>query len=126
MRNALRLVTTAAAVPAFLAISTGLAYAHQCTNASKPQDAGWRVLVGPGDSLTFNDKGLERQFTTDPAAAFDRFAGIVGIDFDGDGDADFSTYIVGPDGEIPEVAQVSGADCRGIVNVDAYFSCVGG
>lgn len=126
MRRVHRVATTAVAVPVFFAIGSGLAYAHQCTNASKPQDAGWRVLVGPDDSLTFNDKGLARQFATDPAAAFSRFSGIVGIDFDGDGDADLSTYIVGPDDELPEVAQVAGAECHGIVHVSAYFACAGG
>jgi hypothetical protein len=124
MRKALRLATTAVAVPVFVALGTGIAQAHQCTNANKPVDAGWRVLVGPGDTLSFNDPGLEQQFAKDPDAAFDRFSGILGIDFDGDGDADLTTYIVGPNGELPEAAQLSGSECNGIVNIGAYFDCI--
>lgn len=123
MRNGQRVATTLVAVPVFLALGVGAAFAHQCTNASKPADAGWRVLFGPNDSITFNDAGLARQFATDAAAAIERFSGQVGIDLDGDGDAEFTTYIVGPESELPHEAQQNGAECKGIVNVGDYFAC---
>ena len=123
MRRALRLATTVLAVPVFVALGSGVAQAHQCTNANRSADA-WRVLVGPNDDLTFKDAGLERQFEKDPDAAFDRFSGPLGIDFDGDGDADLNIYIVGPNSELPEPAQVNGSECNGIINVGAYFDCL--
>ena len=126
MKAVARAVTTVAAVPVILALSAAPALAHQCTNASKPPDKGWRVLVGPGDSLTFASAGLEKQFYADPEATMERFSGIIGIDFDGDGDADMSTYIVGPEDEIPHQAQENGAACKGIVNVADYFACAAG
>ena len=53
------------------------------------------------------------------------FHGLIGFDFDGDGDVDFSTYIVGPNDEIPLLAQFNGPACRGITNIGVYLSeCV--
>lgn len=130
MNRFTRLATTFAAVPvAFVALGAGPALAHNCVNASKPQDAGWRVLIDVStedETVTFASAGLEKQFASDPEAALERFAGILGIDFDGDGDADVSTYIVGPDGEVPIEAQERGAECRGIVTFDAYLACAAG
>ena len=54
----------------------------------------------------------------------DGFHGHLGIDFDGDGVADMSTFIVGPDDEIPETAQENGAPCLGIVNFEQAFACM--
>lgn len=130
MRSFTRVATAFVAVPvAFVALGAGPALAHQCTNASKPQDKGWRILVDVStedETLTFNDPGLERQFNTDPEATMDRFSGIIGLDFDGDGDADLSTFIVGPDDEVPVEAQERGAECKGIVNIGDYFACAAG
>jgi hypothetical protein len=55
------------------------------------------------------------------------FHGIVAFDFDGDGEADASTWFgVGPDGEIPLVAQFAGPACRGLTNIGVYLTqCVG-
>jgi hypothetical protein len=56
------------------------------------------------------------------------FHGLIAFDVDGDGVADFSTWIgVGPDGhEIPIEAQFRGPACRGITNLGIYFEqCVG-
>ena len=55
------------------------------------------------------------------------FHGLVAFDTNGDGIADFSTWIdVGPDGEVPLVAQLSGPACRGLTNLFLYFTvCTG-
>ncbi len=54
------------------------------------------------------------------------FHGLIAFDADGDGNADYSTWIdVGPDGEVPLVAQLSGPACRGLTNLFIYFTeCV--
>jgi hypothetical protein len=49
------------------------------------------------------------------------FHGLVGFDIDGDGQADVSTYIVGPNDALPEVAQINGAACHGIVPIEDLF-----
>lgn len=50
------------------------------------------------------------------------FHGLIGFDFDGDGTVDVQTFIVGPDDEIPELAQFNGPSCHGITNVGIYFT----
>jgi hypothetical protein len=47
----------------------------------------------------------------------------VGIDVDGDGVADVSTYIVGPDDELPATAQENGSPDHGIVNICTQIDC---
>jgi hypothetical protein len=50
-------------------------------------------------------------------------SGLIAFDVNGDGIADFSTWIdVGPDGEIPLVAQLSGPACQGLTNLCIYFT----
>ena len=49
------------------------------------------------------------------------FHGLVGFDIDGDNVADLATYIVGPNGEIPQNAQDNGATCQGIINIGVWF-----
>jgi len=98
---------------AFLGIVASLAIASsalatECINASKSdQAAGAQALI---DANT--GEGLH---------------GLIAFDATGDGIADFSTWIeVGPDGEIPLVAQLSGPACRGLTNLFLYFTvCVG-
>lgn len=116
------------AMLAFVVLGAGPALAHECANASKPQDKGWRVLVvidpvTEDETLVFNSEGLRKQFESDPDAAMKRFSGVVGVDFTGDGVADVQTYIVGPEDVIPYEAQSRGAACKGIVNIGDYFDC---
>ena len=46
---------------------------------------------------------------------------MLGIDVTGDGEPDFSTYIVGPNGELPETAQYRGSPTNGIQNICVLF-----
>jgi len=35
-----------------------------------------------------------------------------------------TTWIVGKYGEIPMKAQEAGAECHGVINMEAYFACM--
>jgi hypothetical protein len=101
------------------------ALAFECTNLSKPPAAGTQVVFGPENEIVWVSRGLERrieQGVVDPETG-EGFHGLLGFDFDGDGDVDASTYIgVGPDGEIPLEAQFAGPACRGLSNLGIYFT----
>ena len=112
---------------AALVLSAGPSLATECVNASKPPSAGNQVIIGPS-GVVWSTPGLANRFAqglVDPDTG-EGFHGLVGLDFDGDGTVDFSTYVVGPDDEIPELAQFNGPACSGITNVGIYFTeCVG-
>lgn len=105
------------------------ALAHQCTNASKSDPtAGAQIVFGPDGQPIDIAAGLAHrieQGLVDPETG-EGFHGIVAFDFDGDGEADASTWFgVGPDGEIPLEAQFKGPACRGLTNVGIYLTeCV--
>ena len=105
------------------------ALAHECMNASKKnQAAGVQVVI---DATT----GAIVWTTTGLANRLDKglvspdgvgFHGLVGLDFDGDGVVDVSTYIVGPDDEVPNNAQSNGDPCHGVTSIETFFAeCVG-
>jgi hypothetical protein len=127
MRTARRTALIGVGAAAALLLSAGPSLAHECVNASKPAEAGIQVLLGP-TGVEWSTPGLASRFAqglVDPDTG-EGFHGLVGFDFDGDGVADLSTYIVGPDDEIPELAQFNGPSCHGVTNVGIYFSeCVG-
>jgi len=105
------------------------ALAHQCTNASKRDPAaGAQIVFGADDQPIYITPGLLARFeqgVVDPDTG-EGFHGIVAFDLDGDGEADASTWFgVGPDGEIPLVAQLQGPACRGLTNIGIYLTqCV--
>jgi hypothetical protein len=116
----------------FLGIVTSLliassALAHECINASKSdQAAGAQALIdGNTGEILWMTQGLANrlaQGAVDPATS-EGFHGLVAFDYTNDGIADFSTWIdVGPDGEVPLVAQLSGPACRGLTNLFLYFT----
>ena len=45
------------------------------------------------------------------------YHGLIGLDVDGNGTADYTTYIVGPNGELPDPAQWNGSPDHGVVNI---------
>ena len=107
------------------------ALAHECTNASKSDPgAGAQALIDANTGeILWTTEGLAARLANgvvDPNSS-EGFHGLVAFDVDGDGIADFSTWIgVGPDGEVPLVAQLSGPACRGLTNLFLYFTvCVG-
>ena len=124
-----RFLAVVAAVVASIAFST-VALANECVNASKQPDAGAQAIIsfvtGEVEVLT---EGLQRridQGLVDPATG-EGFHGLIGFDFNGDGIVDATSYIVGPDDHIPELAQFNGPACHGVTNIGVFFSeCVGG
>jgi hypothetical protein len=114
---------------AALVLSAGPSLATECVNASKQWTAGIQVIVDlTTGEVEWSTPGLANRFAqglVDPETG-EGFHGLVGLDFNGDGAVDFSTYVVGPDDEIPELAQFNGPACHGVTNVGIYFSeCVG-
>jgi len=124
------MIATASAIAALLVFSSA-AFGFECTNASKSDpSAGAQILFGPaGEILSISD-GLANRIERGvvDAETGEGFHGLVAIDVDGDGAADFSTWInVGPDGEIPPHAQLNGPACRGLTNLFVYMAeCLGG
>jgi hypothetical protein len=103
------------------------AFAHECINASKSdQAAGAQALIdGTTGEILWTTEGLANriaQGVIDPDSS-EGFHGLIAFDGDGDGDADYSTWIdVGPDGEVPLVAQLNGPMCKGLTNLFMYFT----
>ncbi len=129
MNTSRRIVTITATATALL-MAAGPALAYECVNASKKdQGSGAQiVLAGDFETILWTTPGVERriaQGVIDPETG-EGFHGIIGVDFDGDGTVDFATWTsIGPDGQIPTVAQEAGAECRGIVHAEDYFeSCL--
>jgi hypothetical protein len=121
---------------AFLGIVASLliassALAHECINASKgDQAAGAQALIdGNTGEILWMTQGLANrlaQGVVDPATS-EGFHGLVAFDYTNDGIADFSTWIdIGPDGEVPLVAQLSGPACKGLTNLFLYFTVCAG
>jgi hypothetical protein len=128
IRTARRLVLGAAVTAAALLATAGPVWAHECVNADKNQAAGVQVVIdaNTGEIVWVSD-GLQKrieQGLVDPGTGAG-FYGLIGFDVDGDGVVDVSTFIVGPNMELPEQAQFSGPACHGITNVDVFFTqCV--
>lgn len=100
-------------------LGSGIAGAHQCTNASKPPGAGAQVVIdGNTDEVVYATKGLLNRFERGLIGPDgEGYHGLVGVDLDGDAKADMMTYIVTPTGEIPTKAQQNGSPDHGIVNL---------
>jgi hypothetical protein len=115
----------------FLAIVTSLliassALATDCTNASKSDPAaGAQALIdATTGEILWTTPGLAERFELGVIGPDgEGFHGLIAFDVNGDGIADASTWLdVGPDGEIPLVAQLSGPACQGLTNLFIYFT----
>jgi hypothetical protein len=123
-----RLLLGSVAVTTALVAVAGPAWAHECVNPDKNQAAGVQVVIDVNtETVVWLSNGLQQridQGLVDPNTG-EGFSGLLGFDLDSDGTADVSTYIVGPDMEIPEQAQFNGAVCHGIINIEVFFTqCV--
>ncbi|MEV0274084.1 hypothetical protein AB0H43_35375 [Hamadaea sp. NPDC050747] len=129
MSRRVRRLATVAMGAAVLLLAAGPAYAHECVNASKKnQAAGVQVVVSADTGeVVWVSNGLQHridQGLVNPDTG-EGFSGLLGFDLNGDAVADVSTFIVGPEMEIPEQAQFNGPACRGITNIEIFFSqCV--
>jgi hypothetical protein len=128
VRTVRRLTLGAAAAATALLAAAGPAWAHECVNADKNQAAGVQVVIDANTGeLVWISQGLQQRIAqglVDPDTG-EGFSGLLGFDVDGDAVADVSTYIVGPEMEIPEQAQFNGPACHGITNIEVFFTqCV--
>jgi hypothetical protein len=125
-----RAIVVGATALAFTMGIPATAFAHECINASKKDQAsGAQIVFGPNDEVIYITEGLQTRFEqglVDPDTG-EGFHGLIAFDFDGDGVADASTWLgVGPEGEIPLEAQFRGPACRGLTNIGVYLEqCVG-
>jgi hypothetical protein len=128
VRTVRRLTLGAVAAATALLAAAGPAWAHECVNADKNQAAGVQVVIDANTGeLVWISQGLQQRIAqglVDPDTG-EGFSGLLGFDVDGDAVADVSTYIVGPEMEIPEQAQFNGPACHGITNIEVFFTqCV--
>lgn len=119
-----RLALGAVAAIAGIVLSAGPGLAHECTNLDKNPGAGTQLVFGPNDTIEYISRGLQNRvdqgivdFETGAG-----FSGLIGFDEDGDGTVDFFTWIVGPNGEIPQQAQWNGSVCHGVINLETAMT----
>lgn len=120
MRKGRKLGFGLAGAAASLLLAAAPALAHECTNASKNQNApskGAQIIFGCGDGDIITAK--KHAIRVLEAGGFP--SGWIAFDVDCDGVADAGTYIVGPNGEIPTQAQDNGSNEHGVMNVCTYF-----
>jgi hypothetical protein len=125
MRKSCRkVVAMAAGVAGIVGLTAGPAFAHECVNASKKDPTAGAQIIQDDDDVVFATTGLVNRFEKGLIGPEgEGFHGVFGFVL-GDGST-LSTYIVGPDGEIPLQAQLNGPACKGITNIEVYFSeCV--
>jgi hypothetical protein len=127
MRRSIFVATAALLISVLIAAP---ALAHECVNASKSdQGAGAQLILGPDfETPIYISQGLQQRLDNGVVdETGEGLHGIIGFDFDGDGQADVSTWFgVGPDGEIPLEAQFAGPACHGLTNIGIYLTqCVG-
>jgi hypothetical protein len=81
------------------------------SETTRTREGKWKILIGPTGEIVWTTEGLANrlaQGVIDPHTGAG-FHGLIAFDANGDGTADYSTWIdVGPDGEVPLVAQLSG------------------
>ena len=109
-------------------LAAGPVWANNCMNADKNQTAGVQVVIdGNTGAIVWISNGLQHRIDrglVNPATG-EGFSGLLGFDFNGDAVADVSTFIVGPNFELPEQAQLNGAACHGVISIEAFFTqCV--
>ena len=109
---------------ALVALAAGPVLAGHCTNADKNPAAGVQVTINLVTGQITVSSGLQQridQGIVDPIT-FEGFSGLAGFDVTGDNVADVTTYIVGPNFEIPPQAQLNGATCHGVVSIEAFLT----
>jgi len=124
-----RTIGAAASAAALVVLSGAPAIAHECVNANKQPGAGAQLIIDAStDEVVWVSRGLQSRIDRGIVdfETGEGFSGLVGLDFDGDGKADITTWIVGPEGEIPTKAQFNGKPCQGVTNIGTWFEeCFG-
>jgi hypothetical protein len=106
-----------------MVVMTGTASAFHCTNASKDAKnpgAGAQVVINAETGeIVSASKGVQQRVEKgliDPDSG-EGYHGLVGLDFDGDGEPDRSTFIVTPNDVLPDTAIENGPPDRGITTL---------
>jgi hypothetical protein len=128
IRTLRRVSLGAVALMAAALIAAGPVWAGHCTNADKNAAAGVQAVIDLNTgAIVWISNGLQQridQGLVDPNTG-EGFHGLLGFDLDGDAVADLTTYLVGPNLELPEQAQLNGAPCHGVISIEAFFTeCV--
>ena len=106
-------------------LTAGPALAGHCTNADKNAAAGVQAVIDINTGqLVWISTGLQARIDQgivdlNTGAGFH---GLIGFDVNGDGVSDLTTYIVTPNFELPDQAQLHGAQCHGIVSIEVFFT----
>ena len=101
---------------------TGTASAFHCNNVSKDAKnpgAGAQIILDANtDEVVSATSGVLKRVEKgliDPDTG-EGYHGLIGLDFDGDGNADASTYIVTPNDVLPDPAIENGPADHGIIS----------
>jgi hypothetical protein len=118
---------TGIALAAMIAMA-GPAFADDCTNASRnahAPGAGAQLIIDTNSgNIEWASAGVQQRIDRgliDPSTGAG-FHGLIGLDFNSDGVVDVTTYIVGPNGALPETAQNNGSPCHGVTSIETYLS----
>jgi hypothetical protein len=106
-------------------LAAGPALAGHCTNADKNAAAGVQAVIDINTGqIVWISSGLQHRIDQGlvDINTGEGFMGLIGFDVNGDGVADATTYIVGPNFELPDVAQFSGAPCHGVISIVTFFT----
>jgi hypothetical protein len=126
-RTVRRISLGAVALMAVALIAAGPVWAGNCTNADKNPAAGVQAVIDLNTGAVSVSDGLQHRIDQGlvDLVTGEGFHGLIGFDVNSDGVADLTTFIVGPDFEIPDQAQFNGAACHGIVSIETFFTqCV--
>jgi hypothetical protein len=109
-----------------VAMTAGASFAHECVVVNKPATAGAHVTFNEVTGDLVASTSLQKRIDNlGMDAVEERYKGVIGLDFDGDGVADASTFTLGtPTGSIPDAAMFNGSDCNGVVHYTALEGCM--
>lgn len=113
-------VRTAVSAGLLAVVTGGPAFAQHCYNPNKPAGAGAQVVFDENFAEPVSmTNGLANRIEKGivDVETGEGYHGIVGADFDGDGEADFSTWQVTPTGSIPDQAIHNGSPDHGIIEI---------
>lgn len=111
-----KLLAGAIVSTAIIGAATTPVFAGHCYVPDKPTEAGMQLLLGPDFEPSWVSNGVAQRIergVIDPETG-EGFHGIIGFDFDGDGEADVSTWQITPEGSVPDSALENGSPDHGM------------
>jgi hypothetical protein len=124
MRALPRAIVASLGATAAVVLIAAPGLAHECVNASRNGAAGAQLVLNDAGDIVYISKGLQSRIDNGLVdfETGEGFHGLIGFDVDNDGVGDLATWIVGKDGEVPLQAQYNGPVCKGVTNIDLYFT----